>query len=1008
MPSNNSHKTLLRSSGYSALVYMSVLDGDEVLEAELVAPDTYPAKTLTISINSGSIGNVQRGYRVVVESASGAYKGTTNVRFAGTLDSTHLPIRETNLGSIALIAGDILRVYDDVVLGDKLVEDTSEFDPDGVAYTDQGSNPAPVVCSGGVWCGFVEDASAIPLPGDASYTVDPDSGGTMTHLWAATGGSLSATNIAAPTITYSAAGKYRLDHTVTDSSNSKSRTQHVRHRVHDANDPPYEVVLDSPPTADEESGWSATIRVFENATLADIHDGAMVALWVPGQTFGTATAGRHHMLLVGYLRRDTQNINPVLNELRFEIISPLAYLAGLPGFSKVMLREQSPDAWNEIKTLTVKRGIVQLIAYYSTLIEAGYDLIFNGFSDADYTALFLEKANPYAQVVDLASSRASRFVCLREGRFEVQGRLEVVLLGSRAAITTTYTIGMDDIDAGEDGTSGIDMTREHYRPVETYRLQGFTAGGTTNNPVFARWPGSPGTGNQSTTTERFITDNPAQAYEWCGMLGAAANSDFQYAFSSLQHAPSISVPVRGAYWAIFDFHREYIAFEDYEEFSNLRGIDLTGFRWQFNGLSMDWDESGFPRTVLELKAETAGLPGVDDTPPSDGTGDFTDPDDIWDFEDINPNGRGLQRGTQTLLLPNTDGYLYFMGPTLTGGGFDVQSASGGPVIDRVAMGLTGDPYHLSIDAFSPNIVGTGVNVRGWISTEQTIYHFVNGQNPSTVAYTRALDGGSPLTFVAGRFATLASERGTPNRVLCVINNNTGGTYWTWTSDGLNWSTPVLLAAGGSGSSKAAGAFVSGKSNLMLASSYGTVYKSTLSTPSFIADSGLDPGADHAGTFVVPWNQPTDDIGFEGGDSGGAFLIHRISIAGSSKVDVTPTISGQKYGLGFPQAIAVSPSNRNRVVFIGQTGNGVGNYAIFRATDGGQSAASWEVIYGPVNISAMPYYECAMVDDNTAYFWGNGIGYAIDLFGSGVIDDRTGNLAADFPSHGRFIGIYGGG
>lgn len=1003
MPSNNSHKTLLRSSGYSALVYMSVLDGDEVLEAELVAPDTYPAKTLTISINSGSIGDVQRGYRVVVESASGAYKGTTNVRFAGTLDSTHLPIRETNLGSIALIAGDILRVYDDVVLGDKLVEDTSEFDPDGVAYTDQGSNPAPVVCSGGVWCGFVEDASAIPLPGDASYTVDPDSAGTMTHLWAATGGSLSATNIAAPTITYGAAGKYRLDHTVTDSSNSKSRTQHVRHRVHDVNDPPYEVVLDSPPTADEESGWSATIRVFENATLADIRDGALVALWVPGQSFGAATTGRHHMLLVGYLRRDTQNINPVLNELRFEIISPLAYLTGLPGFSKVMLREQSPDAWNEIKTLTVKRGIVQLIAYYSTLIEAGYDLIFNGFSDADYTALFLEKANPYAQVVDLASSRASRFVCLREGRFEVQGRLEVVLLGSRAAITTTYTIGMDDIDAGEDGSSGIDMTREHYRPVETYRLQGFTAGGTTNDPVFARWPGSPGTGNQSATAERFITDNPAQAYEWCGMLGAAVNSDFQYAFSSLQHAPSISVPVRGAYWAIFDFHREYIAFEDYEEFSNLRGIDLTGFRWQFNGLSMDWDESGFPRTVLELKAETAGLPGVDDTPPSDGTGDFTDPDDIWDFEDINPNGRGLQRGTQTIFGWNTDGHLYYCGPVLTGYGFDVPSNAGGPVWNRVSPSMVGAPHGWNTDAFCPNIVGGGTEVIGWLVTQNTVYYVEDSNDPANITLTRAQAGGGDLAFVASIYAVIASERAIRNRVLLNINRGASGTDWAWTSDGINFSTPAQLAAGGSGTNtKAPGAFVSGRDFLMLASAYGALYKSTTSTPSWTAVPALDPGSDHTGAVVVPYAQPINDIVLFGGNSGGTLLLYRGSLSAGSKTDVTPEISGTKYGPGFPQSIAVSPSNQSYAVVIGQSTYLGTDRALFFTPNGGDT---WLLLLHPC-----PYTECAMVDNNTAYAWGESgaIGYCADLQGSGVFDDRSGNLSTDFPGIGRFVGnIYGG-
>mgnify|MGYP000414197735 CR=1 FL=1 len=132
-----------------------------------------------------------------------------------------------------------------------------------------------------------------------------------------------------------------------------------------------------------------------------------------------------------YKRQDADG-----DQLEFEVISPLARLAQLPGFSKVLISEESPDTWNEVRGLTVKRAIIQLLRHYTNALHL-FDLHFNGFADADYSAFYLQKSTPYEQVIELADSRDARLTCDRAGRLEVARRLELTPLADRAAITTT-------------------------------------------------------------------------------------------------------------------------------------------------------------------------------------------------------------------------------------------------------------------------------------------------------------------------------------------------------------------------------------------------------------------------------------------------------------------------------------------------------------------------------------------------------------------------------------------
>lgn len=974
MPDQSSHKTALQAPGYYALVYLSDMSGSEVLNATVSSTPTYPALNLAITVNSGSAANVKRGMRVVLESSVGAYKGTLVIRNAGTISSANLPLREFGKGFANVVSGDVLRVYNDFPPADKLVADDETFAPGEETYVDQNTNPAPVPASGGSWAGWLADAAAIPFTGSNSYTLG--TGGTMTHAWSASGGTLSSGVIADPTFNPGAAGKYLITHAVTDNVNSKTRTQYVRVRAHDANDPPYEVILTQPPTCDEETGWKCRIRLVANADLATLRDYAHVILWVPSsaQTYGSSTPGRSHILMDGYLRRDEQSINPVLNTIEFDVISPLAALAELPGFSKVMVTDASPDAWSEFGEgdLDVQRAIIQLPLFYTTLIESGRDFLFTDFDNAEYSAFFLVKDNPLGQMRELARGRASRIVCLKNGRFEVQPLLAVQPLATRHVLPTTYTIDADDVDAGSDGTDGMVMAREHKRTVETFRVRGFTAGSTANDPVFAKWPEAPGMGNQSTVQEKFIVADTDQLFAWCGMLGAAEDGVFQNGSTSFYTSPTLRVPLRGAYWAIFDFYHEWIAISGYGASSNLRGVDLTVLRWEFRGLSLEWDETGLPRAVLELRAETAGEPGVDDTPEQTDIDTGTDTDVTPPLID-NPQTTLTHANENRIALITTGGvYLTtnFQAPVPT---WTQPYATpwGGTLIQWVP------------DGFNP---GTG-----WVFTTSEIGKLTLGSG----AYS-ALNSNSPTLVYLAADASFAES----GFVAGIYYDSGEGTVCLHATNGATFTKTVINATHPAPSGQPMGCYVSSKTpgriigGAFTAPTTTIAYASADHGASWAARTPAFQASDDGYAYIhAPWSaNPSDNIFFYTAYVTPNGQLYRQE--GAVITPITPTITGNAY---VPNAsrnvISTSVLNRNRMLLVGQRST---NWAVF-LTD---NAFAGTPIYSTVVAPGSGGRFCAMAGDaqDVGWLWGvsNYVQQLQITGGTTALDDKSGNLS-DFGS-----------
>lgn len=644
MPDLSASLPTIRKDGYSIDLYFTPLIGVQIWTGTVASTPTFPANALSITGGVGTIADVKRGMRVTVETSGSIFKGETHIRAAGTISSTVIPIRETSKGTINIASGDVIRVYNAIYLQDKLVSADASFSPDNLAYSAQNSTVPPIAISGGHFVGFVDSGQAyrtVVFAGSESYTVDADSGGTVTHSWVfptATGTTSSSS--ANPTFTFPV-GYHIGSHTVTDSSNSAPWTQFIMGRVYDADNPPYECVVNNVDTSPE-SGWSTSVQLFADASLTDIPDKCMGIVWSEEtyagviQSFGNVIPSRSHIKAVGYVSRDTNRFDPVNSTLTFDLISPLARLQQLPGYSKVMLNTASPDKWREIEDLSVKRALIVLLRYYTNLTE-----IFDFLYDADeyaFPRFYLQKNTPAAQVNELADGVDARFVANRTGRFMVQKRQELTILGSRSALTTTLTLTTDDI-------ADYEFSRDHFRTVELLEARGFIADQDDPTPIFARWPGlAPGQGTQSSVVERLIAASQADLNRRAGLRGAALDGVYIASNDAYRRSFDIRLTLRGAY-DVFDFYKEWIAL-DINGTTNLRGVDLSDYRFTFQGASISYDHSTSSAvTDLTLRAETAAPAGVKyspTTPINSNTPDYTPPDLDIGFTPV-PNA--------TLLLP---------------------------------------------------------------------------------------------------------------------------------------------------------------------------------------------------------------------------------------------------------------------------------------------------------------------------------------------------------------------
>lgn len=1009
MPAQAANAAALRADGHQMQIYLSELVdvANPVLTGTVSADaDTVSEIALAYTTTGGNSANVRRGMRVHIYTSGGAFKGLLSVRFADTISSTSLPVREFSEGHVQVVAGDVLKVFNDFVLTDRLVAAIETFDPDYETYSAQNGTVKPVATSGGWWAGFVDSGqtyATVTLYGSESYTVDEDSGGSVTHLWTLPSGVTfapgSGSTDAAPTVRVTV-GYYLIEHTVTDSSNSQTETSYVPVRAHDATHLPYELTLDSAIQGDPARGFNLSLTLYENADLVSLPDLCPVVIWaresINGsvQSIGHKVSGRSHILTVGYLRRSRVPITPEGDAVRFDIIAPLARLFELPGFSKVMDRNASPDAWSEIEALTIKRGIIQLARYYTNAPQL-VDFVFDGFSDANYPALYLQKKTPGDQIIELADGRGARLTTDQTGRLEVQGRLDLTPLADRSGVTTCYTFTADDCIS-------VEVELEGARVVETHKGRGYTAGVSTaeTQPIFAKWAASPGTGSAVPSSDRLIVDDAADMYEQLAMRGAAEDRLFVDATGAQSFAPRVTLVLPGAYWGLFRNYREYYLL-DLDETTNARGIDLTVFRFMLENVELEATPEGTGRVRAVLQAATYGTGAVDD--PAEALAQTITQPNFSYPEPVSFGGGSeflLGRGTYNLAFSADDGYLYLgdTRPTL-------------PVWERVslaALGMAGTPVMAIIDAFD--------FANGVLVTTTKAYRFTDiGSN------SRALSDEYALRY-SSSYRSLQSERGVEGFFVCVSHQDDQRIDLDYTLDGaVSWTQVANIGGdwpgtGGDNIYPGCYVFAGTPGKVLFGALDGTGTTSTgrmkVSTDYGATNSNFDSNTVVGFMSDIHCPFQNEAVTLSGGIVSAGYSSYRLyRTVDGTRTEISPSDGSEPYGPVNQFGVKTCDVDANSVLVVGQNRDtGTIKNGVWLARDGGAAPGSFSALVAPT--TTVPYRAGAFAGDdpNTCWLWGNNgaIAQCKNLNASvPLIRDLSGNLSSfSGPAVGRILNIFG--
>lgn len=759
-----------------------------------------------------------------------------------------------------------------------------------------------------------------------------------------------------------------------------------------------------------------TISLKFNAPIprATYPDGTMLVLWqkeVYGGVAGSLAgpSGSEHMLFAGWMDTEGSNQNGTARGLLTDTAVKFVDAAGRA--KQLMVppvntgNESGADSWDEMVAANLDKLMVRRAHEYSTLLTL-CDFTWSG---TGATFKFIRRdtsgGNLWDALASDARGMAGRYVLTFDewGRMAVKLDPQLVDSGSR---TATEIVGLLESD-------WTDIRAGRRRPASYRFLWGDAevpssanaSDTTTIAKVYCVAPGKVGGPGTTESTENGFLATETQLVETIKHRYARLTSPDTTFDVDLAHGGNAGISPAAKEWVPLTISAATAA---------ERGLTLTSGRmlplevW----VSYDAKAGTFKRSVT-LERETVGV-GCEAYTPKQAVEytlpPITPPGLDWGLPPVNPPGE-LVRGTQTMIGFNDDGYLYYCGPILTGSGFDVPVASGGPLWARVAAQAN------CIDAVQDAFTRTRAIE---VTTDAAAIYTVDNIGPAPIAsLVKTLR--AAITDTATQWRMVDASFGGDYIVVVSFYGNSGadsGTWYTYSLDGgATWSTETNITAnynsGTPGGKNVPGLFVSSRAP---GEAYVGAYATTGSDAGAAAELYKLSGnfASHAGTGIstidiIPssihksWadNEATlyyGAVDFSLGLSTRNFLYRKVG-SGSS-VDITPVIGGNKQRPFFSRGLhSCALDAATLLAAVG--GNTTSGVVMSR-----DKGTTWTQLSAGTTTD---YNGAEVAGDNpdAGFVWGdNGaIGY-VDLVAQ-TIDSRMGNLATDFPSIGRFVRIMGG-
>lgn len=1005
MPALSSDAAVFRAGFYRYTGFIATVPPVVVMRGTLSATPTFPALTLAYTVVSGSYSSIKPGMTVRVLSG-GVQKGLLRVATGGTITSVSLPVNEFSANTCNAANGDTIEVLADNRIWDKLVSATAALKKDSrITYSDQGVNPPPVAVSGGPYANLSEHAAGVDFYGSHSWVVDPDSS-TVSHAWDFKDGTPSSSSDADPLGVTFPDGFRIIEHTVTDTGNSKSSTQYIPVWVQprSGTDAPLSARVQAL-SATDERGWRMefSLPVAAQAHIDALPDGVLIVYYEEERnnttisSYGSDLHDRSHIKFCGYLVRDTVTITPDNREVTFEAVSPLGILEQTPALTQLITSKTSPAKWSELKGLTIKRALWYLLYWGSTYTDV-FDLLWKDAPDLSYPSLAMQDtSNLLAQINDLLESINAPLTCDRLGRLLADRNPNFETSGERTARVKVYNLTTADV-------TQISITREHRGEVKHIRGEGITTGGAA---VFSNAGKAPSPiGTDSDTLSKQIVTSQTDLNTRTGYAFAEANGLYNGRF--VPQGVRLSLP---AGYDFFDPALRNLCSFELSEAVNPRGVAFGASEWWLvRQVDVRYDNDNRAKSVeLTLDHETSGAAGVTYIPPQssdNGLGDYPPLDLSWPGLSDMPAGTA-EIDTSTIAVFDNDSWLFRTTD------FNTPEVSGGPTwsqldLETVGTWPGGVLVQFVVDAYSPKYLGTGAEVNGWVATTTHVARILD------VFGTPSFTGAYELRASSSK-RSLQAERGQQNFVVCATWYNADGVYAAVTTNGTTWTETEVTPYYHTGTSNiwTPGLYVSphvnNKAMVGVWKSSGTttatagIYVTTNAGGSWAEISpAVDAHIALVRTIVIPFQNAAENVMFYAdyelvGPNAHPRLYRR---KGGSDVNISPQVSGEYFGPAaqYFRTLVIPDDDQNTLLMVGHGDTGTGQVGVF-LTRNSQTGATWEIVVAPGT----------GVNWRLAYAVGGGrfillgINRDIAVLADGVLDSRKGNLSAS-PA---LIGLCGG-
>lgn len=541
----------------------------------------------------GTLADVYPDMTVLFGSTAGAWdKGIARVR---GIDATKVYIGES--ADLSLANDQYITIIDDFGLWAKpiLISGGVPYMDGGIAYSDQYTNWLP---AGKMGPNLVLKKTGSTVSHLFNWTSSYVPGSTISAYSVSAPGSsaISGGTTSTPTITWNSTGWKKVILTLT-AANGKSDF-FVRYvYIWDKDHLPPLARLDSNPKGSVDSGgWEFSITLFDNASLSQVRDHALVILFSEDHygAWDDATeisigpvSGAENILAMGWIGKESIEWDPEGGSVSFTAYGAHHFLQEIPAWPfGVEFTTGTPDSWTKVKDLTIDLGLYVFLQWATTAPRI-MDITLT--SDTRLTKEVSSLASKlWAQMQEIAFDQiyARPLVnCLNQLYIEIHPQLTAT--GSRTWPTILELLP-------EDYERPIELERSTMDELSILDLSGVlinSSGSAT--AFFSLAPGHSHShyGDPDVQPKRLLSSQ-AQANTLAGLYRSWANNPYKSIPLSLKNNRLIDIAPRQKCTITID------AADTKRGISYTGGIIPTSVEWSHD------TKTGFLHTEVNFEAET--------------------------------------------------------------------------------------------------------------------------------------------------------------------------------------------------------------------------------------------------------------------------------------------------------------------------------------------------------------------------------------------------------------------